>query len=372
MMWCNVLKHYHPMLSIPCMELHQAVLPPSVVPVPKVPHFASAALFLGPWGALTGKPNLQEFSSSGGVMMSQGTDIGPLIPHVNVPPIPPNALLPIIILTSGSKSHFGAHSHVAPNGPVAICCGAVINFNLNCAGPAAPPMPAGLVLGLNTHVVGTSIGDLISGALHMVADALIQTLVNRFFALTPVSDFLEDIAQTALGPIMRAMGSGNVTSIIADAMERSFPRLGQVLGQVAEETLFNIPSVAASLILGTPLGYSPGWSPIGGQDGAMEDIGHDAAQKAVDKYLRTPEVDEYPDTPGDFPNDGTPAPLPMGRGPLDDDRRIGDRGDTPDVGHRSSGANHSRSPHQGDVPRDAGRTCWRVLRADAAHRRVET
>ena len=75
-MMCSVLKHYHVMVSIPALELHQAILPPSFVPVPKVPHMAGAALFLGPWGAITGKPNLTEFSASGGIMMSQGTDIG--------------------------------------------------------------------------------------------------------------------------------------------------------------------------------------------------------------------------------------------------------------------------------------------------------
>ena len=308
-MMCSVLKHYHVMVSIPFLELHQAILPPSFVPVPKVPHLAGAALFLGPWGALTGKPNLTEFSSSGGIIMSQGTDIGPLIPHYNViPPAPPNVLLAVIIPTSGSKAHFGSHGHVAPQGPVAVACLGTVQFNLNCAGPAAPPLPSGLVIPFNTHMVGMSPGDFVAGLLHLIVDAGLQFVVNRFFNLSKVSGFLEDLAEGALRPAMRALGSGNVTSIIADAMRRSFPKLGQFLGQALEETLFAVPSTGAGLILGTPLGYSPGWSPIGGGDGQLEDRGHTAAQKAIDNFFGTSNVDEYPSGPGDFP---TPASDPQ-------------------------------------------------------------
>jgi hypothetical protein len=301
-MMCGVLKHYHVMVSIPALELHQAILPPSFVPVPKVPHLAGAALFLGPWGAITGKPNLTEFSASGGIMMIRGTDIGPLIPHYNViPPAPPNALLAVIIPTSGSKAHFGSHAHVAPQGPIAVACLGSVQFNLNCAGPAAPPLPAGLVIPFNTHLVGMSPGDFVGGLLHMIADAGLQFVVNRFFSLSKVSGFFEDLAEGALRPLMRALGSGNVTSIIEGAMSRSFPKLGPFLGQVLEETLFAVPSTLGGLALGTPLGYSPSLSPIGGQDGQLEDLGHAAAQKAVDDFFGTSDVDEYPSGPGDFP-----------------------------------------------------------------------
>jgi hypothetical protein len=305
-MMCSVLKHYHVMVSIPFLELHQAILPPSFVPVPKVPHLAGAALFLGPWGSITGKANLTAFSASGGIIMSQGTDIGPLIPHYNViPPMPPNALLAVIVLTSGSKAHFGSHGHVAKEGPVAIACLGTVQFNLNCAGPAAPPLPSGLVIPFNTHMVGMSPGDFVAGLLHMIVDAGLQYVVNQFFNLSKVNGFLEDLAEGALRPIMRFLGSGNVTSIIADAMRRSFPKLGQFLGQLVEETLFAVPSAAAGLVLGTPLGYSPELSPIGGQDGKMEDKGHAAVQKAIDKFFGTSDVDEYDNGPGDFPVPGS-------------------------------------------------------------------
>ncbi|HVT09944.1 MAG TPA: hypothetical protein VHO67_20920 [Polyangia bacterium] len=301
-MMCAVLKHYHVMISIPFIELHQAILPPSFIPVPKVPHMAGAVLYLGPWGALAKKANLKEYSSSGGIMMSQGTDIGNLIPHYNViPPAPLNALLPIIILTSGSKSHFGSHAHIAPKGPIAAACLSVVQFNLNCAGPASPPLPAGMVIPFNTHLVGMSPGDWIAGFLHMVVDGGLQYVVNQFFSLSKVSGFFEDLAEGALKPFMRALGSGNITSIIADAMERSLPKLGRWLGQAAEELLFAAPGAGAGLLLGSPLGYSPGWSPIGGGDAGAEDAGHEAAQKAIDKYLGTSDVEEFPSGPGDFP-----------------------------------------------------------------------
>lgn len=128
----NVLKHYHPMIGIPILEKHQAIFPPAPTPVPLVPHIAAAVMCWGPWGILTGKPNPTEVSASGGMMMSQGTDIGPLIPHYNlVPPAPPNVLLLVIIPTSGSKSHFGAHGHLAPKGPIAFACLKNLNLNLN-------------------------------------------------------------------------------------------------------------------------------------------------------------------------------------------------------------------------------------------------
>ena len=301
----NVLKHYHPMIGIPYLEMHQAIFPPPVPPVPKLLHFAAAMLCKGPWGKLTGKPNKTEISASGGMMMSQGTDIGPLIPHVGLPFVPPNVLLAVIIPTSGSKSHFGAHSHVAPEGPIAFACAKVINFNLNCAGPAWPPLPAGVVLAFNTHTVGVTVGDLVAGALHMFIDGLIQFGLNRLFSSKQVVDkFFESLAQRALGPVLKLCGGASVEYVVGRV-------LGDGVGRAAEEFLFSLPGYIIGLLVGSPLGYSPEHSGLGNKPVEKGvNAAHERVQQAVDNYFNSQSVDQHPAQPpaSAQPSASTPPP----------------------------------------------------------------
>jgi hypothetical protein len=53
----------------------------------------------------------------------------------------------------------------------------------------------------------------------------------------------------------------------------------------------NLIGVGVGLLVGSPIGYSPQWSPVGGsgwgtaaQPGTWTGKGHDAAQEAVDEY----------------------------------------------------------------------------------------
>jgi hypothetical protein len=297
-MMFNVLKTYHVMIGIPWMELHQAVFPPVMAPVPKVPHVCGAMLCVGPWGALTGKPNPTEISASGGVMLSQGTDIGPLIPHYNLtPPAPPNSLLPVIILTSGSKSHFGAHANTAPQGPVAFAIGFKVNFNLNCAGPMFPPLPSGVVLTFNTHTTGATIGDIVAGFAHMIVDGLIQFGLNRLFASARITALGERLAQGVLGPALSKLGYGSVQALI----DMGIPRLGSLgryAGSIAEEFLFGLPVTLISVLgIGSPVGYSPGYTPVGGKGGGLLDRGHKGVQQAVDDLFNSPSIEQHPSTP---------------------------------------------------------------------------
>lgn len=310
-MMFNVLKTYHVMIGIPIIERHQAIFPPAPAPVPSVPHMCGAMLCMGPWGILTGKPNPTAISASGGVMLSQGTDIGPLIPHFNLIPLaPPNALLPVIILTSGSKSHFGAHANVAPQGPVAFAVAVVVNFNLNCAGPAWPPLPSGLVITFNTHTTGASIGDIVAGALHMVVDAAIQFGLNRLFAAPRVASLFERLTARLLDPIVKRLTGYVILEFAVTELTKS-----QWLGVAADQVLLSIlpAKVAGILGLGSPVGYSPGYTPIGGYGGSALDRGHGAAQRAIDKFFNTPAVEQHPSA---APNAGSPpaatgAPTPV-------------------------------------------------------------
>jgi hypothetical protein len=311
-MMFNVLKHYHVMIGIPILEWHQAIFPPVMAPKPKVMHMCGAMLCIGPWGVLTGKPNPTEISASGGVMLSQGTDIGPFIPHYNMFPFaPPNALLPIIFLCSGSKSHFGAHAHTLPKGPTAFACAVKVNFNLNCAGPAAPPLPSGLVFTFNTHVTGATIGDLVAGGLHLVFDLLVQWGLNRLFARAGVTELTERIAQGILGPFLKLLGVGSVSYLVGQG-------LGKWAGAAAEEFLFALPGTLPAVFgPGSPLGYSPGYSPDGGSDhwwnlSTYTDPAHGGVQRAVDNYFNKPSVEQHPSqappAPAPPPPNGVPVP----------------------------------------------------------------
>jgi hypothetical protein len=306
-MMFNVIKHYHVMIGLPFMEWHQAVFPPVMAPVPKVMHACGAMLCIGPWGVLTGKPNPKEISESGGIMLSQGTDIGPLIPHYNCFPFaPPNALLPIIILCSGSKSHFGAHGHILPKGPVAFACAVKVNFNLNCAGPAFPPLPSGLVLTFNTHVTGVTLGDLVAGVLHLGFDLLVQWGLNRLFSRAGPTALGERIAQGALTPLFKLTGYGSVAVLVEQG-------LGKWIGMATEEFLFSLPMTAVSVFgTGSPVGYSPGYTPVGGSDhwwnmSTWTDKGHGGVQRAVDNLFNSPSVEQHP---SQAPPPAATAPAP--------------------------------------------------------------
>jgi hypothetical protein len=297
-MMFNVLKSYHPMIGIPFIERHQAIFPPVPAPVPSVPHVCAAALCIGPWGVLSGKPNPKELSASGGIMMSQGTDIGPLIPHYNMIPLaPPNALLPVIILTSGSKSHFGATKNMAPQGPVAFAVAVVVNFNLNCAGPAWPPLPSGLVITFNTHTTGATAGDIIAGALHMVVDAAIQFGLNRLFAWSRVSNMFESLTARLLDPLVKR-ATGYVILEYAVRYGLGNTKISTWLGAAADQMLLAVfPTVVGTGILGSPVGYSPGHTPIGSGGYGATDEAHSAAAKAIDDYLNSPDVAQHPASP---------------------------------------------------------------------------
>src|SRR5437016_6167525 len=131
---CNVLMQYHWMVGI---DLHDALTP---LPVPALPHFVYACLKGGIWGFTPATLANDELNKKvlstpqAGAVMSRGTDIGPLIPHLSL-----DALGPLYTLASSSKSEFGAHSVQASKGPVATACYETFNFNLNCHGASTPP-----------------------------------------------------------------------------------------------------------------------------------------------------------------------------------------------------------------------------------------
>jgi hypothetical protein len=259
--------------------------------------------------------------------MLRGTDIGPMIPHIG----PPSTTLPIEIMLSGSKSHFGPTAHVigdqyGGSGPIGAALLVTVNPNLNCGVPV--PTPTGFVLALTTHVTGMTLGDLYSGFAMMVWDFSIQSLLNLIGA------GLGKLLGKGLGAIGKAMGWGAMTRAAArqlaraqgvrsaaqgmnatmrtllgndraraEAIARGAALIDAVWGRVATPLMFGVGSpIGPSLSNvpgpgGQPLGTSAydratsekGINPQGRADADGQYVDHSSAGQAANRYLNGPE-----------------------------------------------------------------------------------
>ena len=79
--------------------------------------------------------------------------------------------------------------------------------------------------------------------------------------------------------------------------------LGNWVGMATEEFLFALPlTIAAVFGAGSPVGYSPGYTPAGGSGqpvelGTYTDKGHSGVQSAVDNLFNSPRVEQHPSQP---------------------------------------------------------------------------
>jgi hypothetical protein len=267
-MFC-VLKEWHPMVGV---DFHTQVLPPPAPPVPFVPYYTGLFLF---GSGLTCKYAPTSLTHGFSYTMLRGTDIGPLIPHIG----PPSITLPIEMVLSGSKSHFGPSAHVlgdqwGGSGPIAAALLMCVNPNLNCGMPM--PTPTGAVLALTTHVTGMTLGDIYAGFCMMMWDLVLQTLLNL------IGNGLGNWLGKGLGAISRRLGIGMMSRAAARAMCRqqgvrsaaqgmnvmmrsymsgtSIARGSAIINQV-----WGRVGVPAMLGVGSPLG--PSVSTVRGSDG---------------------------------------------------------------------------------------------------------
>jgi len=269
-MMCAVLKHFHPMLGV---DLHDTIPPPGPAVVPNIPHYVVAAMQLGPWGAVTGKSRTDVLTASYGKTMIRGTDIGFLIPHISSP----HYLLPVIIIGSASKSEFGASSVITADGPVAVAILLFVGVNLNCCGKSCPPLPLGRVLAFTTHMTGFTLGDFFAGLITMVVDGAVQYGLNQIF-----------------GPSSPEAGT---------AWSLMTPYIGYTLSNLAE------PMALIGLLgVGSPLGWSPEHSVVGGYGGNLTNDFHDWM---MEKF-NSPSVEQHPSgSPAASPAPtASPAPSP--------------------------------------------------------------
>ena len=168
-MMFNVHLEFHPMLGV---DFHDEICPPPVPPVKMEPHIVAALMnWVMPSSLADTTRNMPGLAR----VMNRGTDIENFIPHI---PIGPGLLLaPLIIATSGSKTHFGPARVKANGDAIAAAILVIVGVNLNCSDPL--PMPTGLVLAPNTVMTSMSMGDIIGSCFAMATDAICQGLIQK-------------------------------------------------------------------------------------------------------------------------------------------------------------------------------------------------
>ncbi len=283
----NVLLSLHPMAGC---DLHDGIPPPGPVVVPKMPHFVIATMR---WVLPLSSHTVKTSGPFGMSLMQKGTDISNLIPHVSA-----NYLLPLVIATSGSKSHFGSSTVKSEGTAVAAAIGIVFNLNLNCSGPTLPPMPTGIVIAPNSVVVGLTLGDILGGLFAMAADSALQFGLNRMFASATATKFFNMLQ----GPIIRALipNAPRFLSLTTALMGQA----GRFLSNpVVANTLGNLIPTALGTLFGSPLGYSYKYSPGSLAEGLVagkaEDLGQSLGN-SIDHLFNDPDAPEYPGRPETF------------------------------------------------------------------------
>jgi len=114
-------------------------------------------------------------------VVSEGHTSSLIVPHYNiVPPWPPNALIPILILFSKSKCVFSVQSVVGTeDGPIAVCVYCYVGINLACWDPVG--IPSSYVFNSSTVLLGFTFADYVKGLLSMLVDAAIDLIFYVLF-----------------------------------------------------------------------------------------------------------------------------------------------------------------------------------------------
>lgn len=241
-----VLNVLHPMIG---PDTHSNLVPSPAGPVPLPSAFLPHLAFM----CLGGVTNLTShftsttfvnFTSSRVVL--QGSDIGPLIPHVPIPPVP-NILLFVIIPGSGSVSEFFAFSVKAKDGgdgsmrPIATAIAGFGGLNVNCASPFA--LPTGVVVAPSMVCTGFRFGDFVASIVGMAMDVALS------WGLSKVMGGLGRQFGGIAGRIAGRFGPGVVSALVNQA-----PALARYLSPQVVENV--VSTVLGMFIVGSPVGYS--------------------------------------------------------------------------------------------------------------------
>lgn len=293
-----VLKHWHPMVG---MDYHIPWPPGSPSPAPAPVPYQTAFLLIGIAPTIFSKPITSHMTDGFAITMEKGTDIGTLIPHIGAPSV----TLPVEMVFSASKSHFGASAYQA-EGKVMGCALLVsVNPNLNCGNPA--PTPTGFVVCITTHIVQMSWADVLGGLAAMCADIAMQWLLNK------LGSFLGDKITSA---IMRRLRPGTWNSTFfrclgmfrntrlpyADAYRAAMFRATEAVLRQWRQT-GRIVGPIVGFVLGGPLGLDMGAGDLIPTAGGAASKGVSGAAEEGGRELGSlldppPAVNNYNNGPG--------------------------------------------------------------------------
>lgn len=277
-------------------DAHKAIPPPPPAPPPFTPHivvwgegWSQRMNFLGMAVATSKAASPQSGAAKPvacgyGYAVGRTHDAGPHPLHIW-----PNLLLPLIMLGSGSKSEFasGTVKIGTANGPqdMAVAVAFAVNMNLDCFDFPMPPAPSGLVIAAaNTVFAGLTWADVARGFIGMVIDSALTWAVGGICAVATgaMSGLLSRAAGSSL---MSSMLDGIVnnckgpwaSSIFTEEAPNFFRRSGQLFIDSIKsftQAASNVPQrdlvtaaygyVLGTWGIGTPLGYSPAYTPVGG------------------------------------------------------------------------------------------------------------
>ncbi|MDA3960418.1 MAG: hypothetical protein PF961_06485 [Planctomycetota bacterium] len=266
----GVLKSIHPIVGT---DLHIPWPPASPAPAPTPVPYRTATTMLGT--AIAAKYDPTTVTCWGATMVA-GTDAGLMIPHVGAP----SQTLPLDMLGSASKSHFGSSKYRVAGGKAAVALACVVNPNLDCGTPM--PTPTGAALAPTTHFVGMTMGDFQAGLVNMAVDVVLQTACN--FAGTAAGNMARSAA-SRLAPNLMASGAGGFLTRMfgtPDLALRGIDRfLSAPLRGFANALDTRAGGYAFDFVFGSPLGVDAGA------------FGLPTAFGAVTSFFGVQEVDTY-------------------------------------------------------------------------------
>jgi hypothetical protein len=219
-------------------------------------------------------------------------DAGPHLGHAW-----PNLLMPLVVIGSASKAEFGSGTVKVgtANGPkdMAVNAAYAMNFNLNCQEFPLPPLPSGMALTVNYNVTaGFGLMDFVRGLTQMGLDMAITWAVSALCA--SLTGAVKGIwARAADRSIWAAMWKGvkgsfsfasdkgltSAKDLFTDGAGyfasngRLFVNSWRALGKAAQymwkndppgQTLNVVGNALSTFGVGTPTGYSPQYTPVGG------------------------------------------------------------------------------------------------------------
>jgi hypothetical protein len=273
---CNALNSFQ--LVAGCDFHNQIPPPPPVGPLPMGPHVVVYCMgFAMP---STAKKSTT-VKAGWGYALGRQHDLGMGIYHFAA-----NILLPVMWAGAGNKAEFGCSTvSVDVDGSgmrmaVALIPVVGLNLQLDCNNPCSMPTST-CVASFNTVTAGFTLADCIAGFVAMAVDVAITWLSSKI-----VGGIFKGI-----GAILGKFNWGITVMLAGGVIGSRFPRAAEFVSQTA--------SLLLGWAVGSPLGYSAGWAPVGTLGGMAND--------AVNDW-----ISPSPAPPAASPSSTAPASPPAG------------------------------------------------------------